>query len=104
MDRLAVTAQLRPGAEARAQELLAAGPPFDPGHLGLTGHTVFAGRETVVFVFEGEDVERVVSTLLNDPSRSGSFAASAPLLTGEPRLAHAAYHWDPQRPIPARAG
>ena len=93
MKRIAVTAQLRPGAEERARELLAAGPPFDPGRVGLVRHTVYAHGDTVVFVFEGEHLERTLPALLNDRLRSGAFAAWGALLTGEPRLAHAVYHW-----------
>ena len=35
MNRLAVVAKLRPDMEARAQELIDMGPPFDPSGLGL---------------------------------------------------------------------
>ena len=94
MNRIAVTVQLAPGAEERARELLAAGPPFDPGRLGLTRHTVYTHEEAVVFVFEGEQLERSLPALLNDRLRSGAFAAWGALLAGEPRLAHAVYHWD----------
>jgi nucleotide-binding universal stress UspA family protein len=94
MDRIAVTARLRPGAEARALELLAAGPPFDPARAGLTRHTVYARGDTVFFVFEGEDLRRTLPGLVNDRLRSAAFAAWGPLLAEEPRLAHAAYHWD----------
>jgi nucleotide-binding universal stress UspA family protein len=94
MNRIAVTARLRPGAEERARELLAQGPPFDPGRAGLTGHTVYTSGDTVVFVFEGENVERTLPRLLNDRLRAGAFAAWGALLDGEPRLAHAAYDWD----------
>ena len=94
MNRIAVTVQLRTGAEDSARELLAAGPPFDPGRAGLTRHTVYAHGDTVVFVFEGEAVERMLPALLNDPLRSGAFSAWGALLAEEPRLAHAVYHWD----------
>lgn len=94
MNRIAVTARLRPGAEARARELLTAGPPFDPGRVALARHTVFMRGDLVLFVFEGEDLGRTLPALLNDRLNSGAFAAWGPLLAEEPRLAHAAYHWD----------
>ena len=75
MKRIAVTAQLQPRAEERARELLAAGPPFDPGRAGTTRHTVYAYGDTVVFVFEGEDLGRTLPALLNDRLRSGAFGA-----------------------------
>lgn len=94
MNRIAVTVQLPAGAEERARGLLASGPPFDPGRLGLTRHTVYAHEDTVIFVFEGEHLERTLPALLNDRLRSGAFAAWGALLAEEPRLAHAVYHWD----------
>ena len=93
MERIAVIAQLRPGSEERAKSLLAAGPPFEPATLGLTSHDVYLGPRSVVFVFEGPEVERSVSDLVNDPASSGSFSAWGPLLDGSPSLARSAYHW-----------
>jgi nucleotide-binding universal stress UspA family protein len=96
MERVAITAQLKEGSEARARELVAAGPPFDPARAGLTQHGVYVGHDIVVFVFEGEDVAQRLSHLLNDRLSSASFSAWASLLAEQPRLAHEAYHWDPK--------
>lgn len=94
MERVAITAQLKEGSEERARELVAAGPPFDPADAGLAQHGVFVGNDIVVFLFEGEDVAQKLSQVLNDRLNSGSFSAWVPLLAGQPRLAHEAYHWD----------
>jgi nucleotide-binding universal stress UspA family protein len=96
MERVAITAQLKEGSEARARELVAAGPPFDPGRAGLAQHGVYVGHDIVVFVFEGDGVAGRLSQLLNDRLNSASFSAWAPLLAEQPRLAHEAYHWDPK--------
>jgi len=96
MERVAITARLKEGSEARARELVAAGPPFDPGQAGLTQHVVYVGRDIVVFVFEGEGVAQRLSRLLNDRLNSGAFSTWAPLLAEQPRLAHEAYHWEPK--------
>ena len=96
MERVAITAKLREGSEARARELVAAGPPFDPSRAGLSQHGVYVGPDIVVFVFEGEDVAQRLAHLLNDRLNSASFSAWAPLLAEQPRLAHEAYHWDPK--------
>jgi nucleotide-binding universal stress UspA family protein len=96
MERIAITARLTEGSEERVRELVAAGPPFDPGRVGLTQHGVYVGRETVDFVFEGDDVAGRLSQLLNDRLNSASFSAWAPLLAEQPRLAHEAYHWNPK--------
>src|SRR5215208_904331 len=95
MERVAITVPLKKGSEARA-ELVAAGPPFDPGRAGLTQHGVFVGHDIVVFVFEGDGVVRRLSRLMNNRLNSAAFAAWAPLLAGQPWLAHEAYHWDPK--------
>ena len=96
MERIVVTARLRPGSEQKAKRLLAAGPPFDPGRIGLDRHDVYTAGELVVFVFEGQAVERRVAAVLNNPVRSASVAAWAPLLAEPPRLAREAYHWNPK--------
>lgn len=96
MERVAITARLKEGSEARARKLIRTGPPFDPGRAGLTQHSVFVGHDIVVFIFEGDGVGGRLSQLLNDRLNSASFSAWAPLLAEQPRLAHEAYHWNPK--------
>jgi nucleotide-binding universal stress UspA family protein len=93
MERLAVTARLKGGSEARARDLIAAGPPFDLARAGLNQHGVFLGNDLVVFVFEGEGVAQRLSHVLTDRLNTASFSAWAPLLAEQPRLAHEAYYW-----------
>jgi nucleotide-binding universal stress UspA family protein len=93
MQRVAVTARLRRGAEDTARKLIDAGPPFDARDAGLTAHSVFMGNGLVIFVFEGDDVEQRLSDLAHDPARAAGFAAWAPLLTQSPQIAHEVYHW-----------
>jgi nucleotide-binding universal stress UspA family protein len=90
MERVAITARLKEGADSRARELIATGPPFDPERAGLVQHAV--GHDLVVFLFEGDGVARTLSSLLNDPLNSGAFGAWHPLLAEEPRLAHETYY------------
>lgn len=59
------------------ERLLAAGPPFHPGRLGLQRHD-YLGEGIAVFSFEGLHVARIVSKLVNDPVHSAAFAAWAP--------------------------
>lgn len=93
MDRIAVIARLEPGAEEKAKELLDVGPPFDLGATGIVEHAVYVGNDFVVFVFEGIDVERRLTDLVNDPVLSASFGAWGPVLSDAPRLTREAYHW-----------
>ena len=94
VERLVVTLKLRKGTQEQAAKLIAAGPPFDPGDLGLARHAVYLGNDLVIFAFEGKDVEERVRMVIDDPVRSASFAAWTPLLAGTPALAHEAYHWE----------
>ena len=94
VERLVVTLKLRKGTQEQAAKLIAAGPPFDPGDLGLARHAVYLGDDLVIFAFEGKDVEERVRRVIDDPVRSASFAAWVPLLAGRPALAHEVYYWE----------
>ena len=94
MQRVVVTAKLKPGSHEAAAELLASGPPYDPGEIGLVRHGVYLGSSEVVFVFEGPDVENRLRDLLNDRAASASFAVWGPLLDGTPAAAHELFYWE----------
>jgi hypothetical protein len=94
VERLVVTLKLRKGTQEQAAKLIAAGPPFDPGDLGLARHAVYLGNDLVIFAFEGKEVEERVRMVIDDPVRSASFAAWVPLLAGRPALAHEVYYWE----------
>jgi hypothetical protein len=94
VERLVVTLRLREGTQEQARELITTGPPFDPADLSLVRHSVYLGGDLVIFVFEGEDVEQRVASLINDRVSSASFGAWMPLLAGSPSLAHEAYYWE----------
>jgi len=94
MERLVVTLKLRKGTQEQAAKLIAAGPPFDPGDLGIARHGVYLRNDLAIFAFEGEAVEERVRAVIDDPVRSASFAAWVPLLAGRPALAHEVYYWE----------
>lgn len=94
LERLVVTLKLRKGTQEQAAKLIAAGPPFDPGDLGLARHAVYLGNDLVIFAFEGKEVEERVRMVIDDPVRSASFAAWVPLLADRPALAHEVYYWE----------
>jgi hypothetical protein len=94
MQRIVVIAKLKPDSHAAAGEILRAGPPYDPGDIGLVRHGVYLSGSEVVFVFEGPDVEQQLSRLLNDPAASAAFAVWAPLLEGTPSAAHELFYWE----------
>jgi hypothetical protein len=93
--RFAVVARLRPGAEGEAAALIAAGPPFDPGAVGIGRHAVYLSYGEAVFVFEGEEIDAIVGELVDDPFRSPIFDRWKELLDGHPRLAREVYFWEP---------
>jgi hypothetical protein len=94
MQRVVVTAKLKLGSHAAAAEIVGAGPPYDPGELGLVRHAIYLSDSEVVFVFEGLDVEQQLRDLVNDPVVSAAFAAWGPLLEGTPSVVHEVFYWE----------
>ena len=97
MERLAVIARLKPGAEVRGEELIARGPPFDPNESGFARVSVYLSASEVMFVFEAHEVESLVEDLVSDPFQSlvqEAFDAWRPLLDAEPRIARAKFFWE----------
>jgi hypothetical protein len=96
VERLAVIVGLRPGAEARAAELIAGGPPFDPEQSGFVRHSIYVGAGNVVFVFEGHEVEWLIDSLVDDPFHwmlREAMEEWAPLLEEPPRIARERFFW-----------
>jgi hypothetical protein len=101
MNRLAIVAQLKADSPDRAQELLAAGPPFRLEGSCIERHAVYLSSREVVFVFEGPEVEWKVDDLVDDFLQSalhGAFEEWRPLLEGKPRLANEAFFWSRSEP------
>ena len=94
MKRLVVTAKLKPDATAQALDLIKRGPPFDPAAAGFSRHAVYLGNNEVVFVFEADEVEKRVESVIDDPAISAAFGAWGPVLDGTPSLARPVYHWE----------
>jgi hypothetical protein len=96
MEQLAIVARLKPGAEPRAEELIARGAPFDPEAIGLRRHTIFLSAGEVVFVFEGDEVEWTVDELIDDPFHwdlQAAFEDWRDVVEEHPRIARVAYSW-----------
>jgi hypothetical protein len=92
-NRVVVVARLQPGAQDQAAQLIATGPPFEPGALGFERHAVYLSTEEVVFLFEGPSAARRLADMIDDMVTSASFSAWARLLKGTPRIAHEHYFW-----------
>jgi hypothetical protein len=96
MGQIAIVARLKDGAETKAAELVASGPPFDLAGAGLDRHAVYIAADEVVFVFEGPEVESLVGEIVDQPFQwqlSEAFDAWRELVEGQPRIARAAYAW-----------
>ncbi|MBD0291908.1 MAG: hypothetical protein ICV74_11680 [Thermoleophilia bacterium] len=101
MKRLVIVAALREGAEGQAADLLERGAPFTPGETALDRHAVYAAPGSVVFVFEGPDVEATVDDLASDflqPRVRDAIEEWTPLLAGEPRVARELFFWQRSDP------
>jgi hypothetical protein len=94
MNRLVITARLRRGVGERVNELLKAGPPFDPAEHGLESHGVYVSEGEVVFLFEGPEVEWIVDAMIDEPTIAPAFEAWRPLIEGQPHLARERYSWN----------
>ncbi len=92
-DRVVVVARLKNGTHDQATELIAAGPPFEPGALGFERHAVYLSSEEVIFLFEGPSAARRLADMIDDMVTSASFSGWARLLKGTPRIAHEHYFW-----------
>lgn len=97
MERLAIVARLKAGAEPRAAELIVQGPPFDPEANGFERHAIYLSATEVVFLFEAHEVESLVEELIDDPFRwmvSRAIDEWRPLVDGPPRIAREAFFWE----------
>jgi hypothetical protein len=97
MVRVAIVARLRPGAEERAEKILAAGPPFDLSASGIERHSVFLSEGEVVFIFEGHEVEWIVDDLIDGPSHyelQHALDDWGSIVDGPPRVAREQFAWD----------
>jgi len=104
MEQLAIVARLKPGTEPRAAGLIAEGAPFDPHAIGLRRHAIFLSAGEVVFVFEGDEVEWVVDSLIDEPFHwevLAAFEEWREIIDGQPRIARVAFAWaDPAPAVP----
>lgn len=95
MTALVVVAPLREGAQERARELLAEGPPFDLNATAFDRHEVFLSEREVVFVFAGRaESGGALELSADDPAVWRAAERWAECLDGRPRVARSAYVWE----------
>jgi hypothetical protein len=106
MERLVIVARLKDGCGPRAEELIAAGPPFDLAETGIVRHSIHLSAWEVVFVFEGHQVKWLVDDLIYDPFRyelQNALDAWRSILDGSPRVARERFSWEAQAAVPSVA-
>jgi hypothetical protein len=103
-EQVAVIVPLRKGCAAKARELVAAGPPFDPALLGLSRHEVFVSEREAVFVFTGAHIREKLGRATRNPTLWVAGLAWTACVAGRPRLTNPrdtgseantepVYHW-----------
>jgi hypothetical protein len=93
VNRLMIIARLRDGAQQEAEDLIAAGPPFDLEELGFHRHAAYLTAGEVVFLFEAPEVEWIVNDIVDDVVISAAFGPWHKLIDGPPRFAHERFFW-----------
>jgi hypothetical protein len=107
-EEVVVVVPVKQGRLERTRELVAQGPPFDPGALGLTRHQVYLTADQAIFVFAGPGARAAVQRASRDPSLWRVGLAWRDCIGGQPHLADAAeagrvrgrelvYSWNAER-------
>ncbi len=102
MERYVVTTRIKPGSAPAAEELLSAGPPFDPGNAGLSAHSAYLSDDRVFLVFEGEGAREKALDLAKqhvaDVSRWEELVWELPSIVEDvPASARCVYRWQGPR-------
>jgi len=102
VERYVVTTRIKPGSAPTVEELLSAGPPFDPGDAGLSAHSAYLSDDRVFLVFEGEAARAKALDLarqhMGDVSRWEELVWELPAVVEEvPATARCVYGWQAPR-------
>lgn len=89
--RAVVVVPLKAGVHEHVRRLVAGGPPFEPGHVGLERHHVFVTDGEVIFFFEGTAAS--LKRIFADPSVAVAAATWGEHVASAPRIAEDAYSW-----------
>lgn len=100
--RVTIVVPLREGMHARARELAASGPPFDPEGTLLVRHQLLLTRSEAIFVFEA-DSDEAFEGLLGQVDVWAAAAVWREIVDGPPRLAEVVYGWE-REPRPRGIG
>jgi hypothetical protein len=88
--RVVVVLPVKESSRDQVRELLAGGPPFDPGTSGLDRHEVYLTDREVIFLFEATDPS-ALERLVVDTRVWDAAIAWRDCLEGPPRIAKGVY-------------
>jgi hypothetical protein len=89
--RAIVIIPIKDGSHEHVRRLVAEGPPFAPGDLGLERRHLFVTEGEVVIFLEG--AETSLERVLGDPSVAAVAVAWGEYVASAPRVAEGAYSW-----------
>ena len=93
MERLVLTARLRPGVYERATQLASEASATGTGGAVLRG-SIFLSPSEVVFVIEGDDVDLQTRQWFDDPVLSAAFSSWLTLFEGPLHAAREVATWE----------
>jgi hypothetical protein len=93
VERLALIARLKPDAQERAEQLASAGAAGELQDPAIHRQSIFLAPDEVVFVVEGEDLERHLREWFDDPVRSTAISPWLPLFGGPLHVAREVAVW-----------
>lgn len=100
VERFVISARLKAGQAAAAEQTLRSGPPFDPAEAGLSRHAAYLTDDSVYLVFEGEAAHAKAIRLAREHMvEIGSWQniiEGLPMSVDDvPPGARCLYHWPP---------
>ena len=98
MERIALVATLKPDSYRRAEELAADAGVAAADTPGLTRLSIFLAPTEVVFVLEGNDLDRHVAAWFDDPARSTTISAWLAIFDGPLHRAPQVAAWEFEEP------
>jgi hypothetical protein len=103
MEQYIIAARLKPGKAAEAEQMLEAGPPFDPSEAVLSTHAAYVTADDVYLLFEGETARTTALQLAREHpvevSRWQAIVSGLPFRVAEvPRDARCVYAWKGKAP------
>jgi hypothetical protein len=93
LTKLVIVLPLAAGMRGMARDVLAEGPPFDPGSVGLSSHEVLLTDTEAVFIFGLAAGPETLERILADDDFWTVVSSWERIAGGRPRIAEVVYDW-----------